>query len=230
MNFTIWILDLMRFVAFNGSPRRKGNTSLLLSEMLRGARDGGAHVEQIIAETVNLKYCQGCLKCNLIKRCRIRGDDWPELSRKILDADVLIFATPIYFHHLTAPLKKVLDRFRSFVHVQVTKDGLKHTPWHEWHKKFVLLLCLGSSSKADAQPVIDFFTFMTAMLGEDNRLHSIIGTRFVVTDQVKMTREELRKLYSKLDLPAYLTEQDYEHNQMLLKGCYELGKKLAEKV
>lgn len=220
----------MKVIAFNGSPRRKGNTSLLLSEMLRGARENGAHVEQIIAETVNLKYCQGCLKCNLTKRCRIRGDDWPEVSRKILDSDVLIFASPIYFHHLTAPLKKILDRFRSFVHVQVTEDGLKHTPWHEWHKLFVLLLCLGSSSKADAKPVIDFFKFMTAMLGDGNGLHSIIGTRFVVTNQVKMTQEELRELYSKLNLPAHVAEQDYERNQMLLKGCYESGKELAEKV
>lgn len=184
-------------------------------------------MEEIVADKVNLEYCRGCLKCNILKRCRVRGDDWPVLSKKILDTDVLIFASPIYFHHLTASLKKILDRFRSFVHVQVTENGLKHTPWHKWQKQFVLLLCLGSSNKADAQPVIDFFTFMTAMLGDGNVLQSIISTRFVVTSQVKMTGEELSELYHKLELPSHLAEHDSERNQKLLRRCYELGRDLA---
>jgi multimeric flavodoxin WrbA len=217
----------MRVLAFSGSPRRKGNTSLLLAEMLRGAREGGAEVEEIIAEDVNIKYCKGCLRCNLLKRCAIKDDDWPELSQKILDADVLIIASPIYFHHLTAPLKKILDRFRSFLHVQITETGLKHTPWHEWEKEFVLLLSLGSSSDNDAQPVIDLFQYMTSILGSRNRLHSIVGTRLAVVNQVRMTEEELCTLYPKLKLPANLAEQDYQRNQIFLKKCYELGRELA---
>ncbi|MFQ6091628.1 MAG: flavodoxin family protein [bacterium] len=218
----------MRVLAFNGSPRRQGNTSLLLKEMLRGARESGAQVEEILAGEINLKYCRGCLKCNLIKRCRIRSDDWPTLSAKILDADALVFASPIYFHHLTAPLKKILDRFRSFVHVQVTEDGLKHSPWHDWRKDFVLLLSLGSSNRADAQPVIDLFKYMTSILGAENRLRSVIGTRFVVTNQVRMTEQQLRDLYSKLDLPVHLTQRDYQRNRMLLQRCYEIGRELGE--
>ena len=219
----------MNILSLNGSPRRKGNTSLLLEELLRGARDSGAQVEEIIAEEVNLKYCKGCLRCNLLKRCAMKGDDWETLSSKILCADVLIFASPIYFHHLTAPLKKILDRFRSFLHVQITEHVLKHTTWHKWNKHFVLLLCLGSSNDEDAQPVLDLFKFMTTILGSENILHSIVGTRLAVTNQVRMTVEELFNLYPKLGLPPHLAEQDYHRNQMLLKKCYELGKKLGEK-
>ena len=216
----------MNILSLNGSPRRRGNTSLLLEELLRGARDSGAQVEEIIAEEVNLKYCKGCLRCNLLKRCAMKGDDWETLSSKILRADVLIFTSPIYFHYLTAPLKKILDRFRSFLHVQITEHGLKHTPWHEWKKQFVLLLCLGSSDDADAVPVINLFKFMTTILGPDNKLNSIVGTRLAVTNQVKMTVEELCNLYPKLGLPPHLAEQDYHRNQMLLKKCYDLGKEL----
>ena len=219
----------MKILALNGSPRRKGNTSLLLAEMVRGVREGGGDVEEIIAEDVTIKYCQGCLRCNLLKRCAIKDDDWPELSQKILDADVLIIASPIYFHHLTAPLKKILDRFRSFLHVQITEIGLKYTPWHEWEKDFVVLLSLGSSSDNDAQPVIDLFQYVTSMLGSRNRLHSIVGTRLAVVNQVQMTEEELHTLYPKLKLPAHLAEQDYQRNQILLKKCYELGRELAGK-
>ena len=219
----------MNILAFNGSHRRKGNTSLLLDELLRGAKEAGSQVEEIVAEEVNLKYCKGCLRCNLIKRCAIKGDDWPDLSSKLLNADALIFASPIYFHYLTAPLKKILDRFRSFLHVQITDHGLKHTPWREWRKQFVLLLCLGSSDCSDTQPVLDLFKFMTTILGSENILHSIVGTRLAVTNQVRMTVEELFNLYPKLGLPPHLAEQDYHRNQMLLKKCYELGKKLGEK-
>ena len=217
----------MRILAFSGSPRRKGNSSILLAEMLRGAQEAGAQTEEIIAEDVDLKYCKGCLRCNLLKRCAIKGDDWPELSQKILQADVLIFASPIYFHHLTAPLKKILDRFRSFVHVQITETGLKHTPWHEWKKVFVLILTMGSSSGADAQPVIDLFLYITTILGSKNILHSFMSNRLAVSNQVKMDEGELLELYPKIKLHSQLAKQDYQRNQKLLKNCREFGRTLS---
>ena len=118
----------MNILAFNGSPRRAGNTTHLVREFLRGAREAGARAEELVAEELNLKYCRGCLRCNVLKRCSIKGDDWEAVSQKILEADVLVFASPIYFHHLTAPLKKLLDRFRSFIHVQITNRGCGTRP------------------------------------------------------------------------------------------------------
>jgi len=217
----------MNVLAFNGSPRRNGNTSILVHELLRGARDSGADTEEIVAGTLNLHYCRGCLRCNLLRRCAIKGDDWESASQKILDADALIFASPIYFHHLSAPLKKLLDRFRSFINVQITEQGLLHTPWHRWRKHFVLLLCLGSSAEDDALPVIDLFTFMTKILGPENRLTSILGTRLAVVHQVAMDREELSRLYARLHLPLSRAKQDYQRNHKLMENCFKLGKSLA---
>jgi len=217
----------MKILALNGSPRRKGNTTLLLQEFLRGTRETGAEAAEIIADEANLKSCKGCLRCNLIKRCAIRGDDWPELSAGVLNSDVLVFASPVYFHHLTSPLKKILDRFRSFIQVRITQQALKHTPWQPWRKDFVLILSLGSSNAADAQPIIDLFKFMTSILGPENRLTSVTGTRLAVVNQVTMEKKELRELYRKIELPLHLAEQDYHHNRKLLKECYELGKEVA---
>jgi len=218
----------MNILAFNGSPRKKGNTSLLLKEIIKGARECSAKIDEIDTHKINLMYCKGCLRCNLIKRCAIKGDDWKGLTSKLLNADVIIFASPVYFHHLTAPLKKILDRFRSFVNVRITEDGLHYTPWHEWRKHFVLLLSLGSSDDADAQPVIDLFKYITAMLGPDNKLHCVTGTRLAVVNQVTMSEEELLSLYAKLKLPLHLATQDYQSNQTLLKRCYQLGKELTQ--
>ncbi|MEI6127135.1 MAG: NAD(P)H-dependent oxidoreductase, partial [Pseudomonadota bacterium] len=139
----------------------------------------------------------------------------------------IVFASPIYFHHLTASLKMLLDRFRSFIHVQITEHGLKHTPWQDWRKQFILLLCMGSPDAADALPVIDLFKFITKMLGHENTLHSIIGTRLAVPKQVCMTENELFALYKKLQLPSHLAEQDWRRNQDLIKQCYEQGTSLA---
>lgn len=148
---------------------------------------------------------------------------------QILEADLLAFASPVYFHHLTSPLKKILDRFRSFMHVRITERGLIHTTWHEWKKHFVILLAQGSPDDADAKPVIDLFSFLTRALGPGNSLHTIVGTRLAVKGQVAMSREDLHTLYTRLELPDHLADADYERNQALLQSCYDLGRRLAEK-
>lgn len=217
-----------KIVAFNGSARINGNTHFLLKSFLEGAEKSGAGFEKIDAHEINLDYCNGCLRCNLIKRCSICDDEWNELSAKILDSDILVFATPIYFHHVSGQLKKIIDRFRSFFHVQITETGLKHTPHVEWDKDFVLLLSLGSSSNEDALPVIELFKGFIEILGPKNRLHVITATRLGVVKQVIKTEDELTTLYPKLGLPQNLVEGDYHKNQQIIQKCFELGEKLSE--
>jgi len=219
---------MKKVLALHGSMRKNGNTSILLEHFLNGAKNFTIAAEEITATDINLEYCRGCLRCNVIRRCSINEDDWGEVSEKIHEADVIVFASPVYFHHITAPLKKLLDRFRSFVHVQITESGLIHTPWEEWDKVFVLLLCMGSSDVSDAKPVIDLFKFITSILGTRNRLHIITATRLAVLKQVAKNVEELENIYPKLGLPAHLAKEDFKKNQKVLKQCYDLGKALGQ--
>src|SRR5512137_2904181 len=99
--------NYITITAFHGSPRKNSNSSHLLREFLRGAGDRGARCHEVFADRCNVHCCRGCLRCNLIKRCAIKGDDWEALRLKILEADVLVFASPVYFHHVTAPLKQI---------------------------------------------------------------------------------------------------------------------------
>ena len=218
---------MKKILAFNGSPRPHGNTSYLLKAFTDGAGQHTDSLEVIHPHELNLEHCHGCLRCNLLMRCSITRDDWEQISRKILDADVLVFATPIYFHHLPGPFKILLDRFRSFQHVQITESGLIHTPWHEWRKDFALLLCMGSPDDSDADPVIDLFRFVTSMLGSGNRLHVIKATRLAVSRQVTKNEDELRTLYEKMKLPAHLVAQDHDRNQKILAACRQLGMELT---
>jgi multimeric flavodoxin WrbA len=219
---------MKKIVAFNGSPRSNGNSTHLLDHFFKGAENYTTDYEQIDAHNLNIEFCRGCLRCNLLGRCSIQGDQWPEISQKISQADVLVFASPIYFHHVTAQLKKVLDRFRSFIRVELTESGLRHIPAEDWNKDFVLLLSMGSSDDADAQPVIDLFNFLTQTLGSSNKLHTIKGTRLAVSNQIVKTAYELRALYPKLKLPERLAEKDYMKNRELLEQCQRLGEILAK--
>ncbi|MBU8891383.1 MAG: flavodoxin family protein [Bacteroidales bacterium] len=219
---------MKKVLVLDGSTRKLGNTSVLLQHFIDGAKNNSGNIEQVTAKEIDIKYCNGCLRCNLIKRCSIRDDDWEDLSKKIDEADVLVFASPIYFHYVTAPLKNIIDRFRSFVHVQITETGLIHTPVKEWNKDFVLLLSMGSSDDKDAQPVIDLFEYMKKVLGENNRIHVIKATRLAVIKQVQKTEEELKELYPKLKLDENLAKEDFRKNQEILSKCYELGKELTK--
>lgn len=216
-----------KILAFNGSARKNGNTHFLLEAFLNGVEQSGVSINIVDTHKVNLTFCTGCLRCNLIKRCSIHGDEWNSISAEILEANILVFATPVYFHHVTAQLKKIIDRFRSFVHVQITETGLKHKPHVKWNKDFVLLLSLGSSGNQDAQPVIELFKYMVKILGRENRLHTIVANRLGVAKQVVKTKKELQLLYPKLGLPDSLAENDFAKNQKILQDCFDLGKKLS---
>ena len=113
---------MKKILAFNGSPRSGSNTSYLLEHFLEGTSLSPDNFEVIEPHALHLDHCHGCLRCNVLRRCSISGDDWEQISGKILDADVLVFASPIYFHHLPGPVKILLDRFRSFNHVQITES------------------------------------------------------------------------------------------------------------
>ncbi len=219
---------MKKIVAFRGSPRPQGNSSLLLQSFIDGAKKNNAEILLINAYKANINYCMGCLRCNILGHCSIETDDWKDISSKILDADVLVFASPIYFHHISAPLKKILDRFRSFVKIQMTETGLIHTPWQKWDKDLVLLLSMGTSEDIDAQPVIDLFGYIREFLGENNRLHYILGKRLAMAKQITMPESKLKILYSKLQLPIKLAEIDAVNNKRLLDNAYDLGFKLSQ--
>ena len=103
-----------------------------------------------------------------------------------------------------------------------------HTPHQDWKKDFVLLLSMGSPDNKDAEPVKDLFKYMCEILGPENKLHIIEGTRLAVSNHVVKTQEEMEELYPKMKLPVELAEVDYNRNQEVLGKCFELGRKVVK--
>ena len=91
------------------SPRLGSNSELLASEFARGAAQAGHKVEQISLRGKEIQFCRGCFVCQTTKRCVIR-DDADQIEQKMEKADVLVFATPIYYYEMSGQMKTMLDR------------------------------------------------------------------------------------------------------------------------
>jgi multimeric flavodoxin WrbA len=96
-----------------GSPRKKGNTHILVSRILDGAKDEGALTEILFLGDLNIRECDGCHVCWKGKQCS-KKDDMNKIYPKIIQSDVIILGTPVYWYAPTALMKCFIDRFVYF--------------------------------------------------------------------------------------------------------------------
>jgi multimeric flavodoxin WrbA len=99
------------------SPRKQGNTEILLGEALRGAQQEGAEVELYSVVGKAIAPCDGCRTCRETGECHIK-DDMQNIYSKLLEADGIIFGTPVYFYSMTAQAKAVIDRTIALNHTE----------------------------------------------------------------------------------------------------------------
>lgn len=100
----------MKNVLIISSSLRKGsNSEALACEFARGAADSGNKVKQISLRDKDIRFCRGCLACQNTQKCVI-ADDAPAIVAAMHDADVIAFASPIYYYEMSGQLKTLLDR------------------------------------------------------------------------------------------------------------------------
>ena len=97
----------MKIFGLSCSPRKQGNTETLLVEALQGAQHEGADVELYSVLGKTIEPCDGCRACNEKGECHIK-DDMQGLYNRLLGADGIIFATPVYFYSMTAQAKAIV--------------------------------------------------------------------------------------------------------------------------
>jgi multimeric flavodoxin WrbA len=105
----------MKILGLSFSPRERGNTELLLEKALEGATQCGADTELYRAADKNIEPCDACGACFKTGECPI-DDDMQSLYKKMLDADGIIFGSPVYFYNITAQGKAVVDRTIALGH------------------------------------------------------------------------------------------------------------------
>jgi multimeric flavodoxin WrbA len=120
-------------LAIYGSPRRKGNTTLLLQSAVQGARDAGAEVEEVVLRDLEMSPCLEIYGCKKTGRCVIK-DDFQKVYDQLLRCDGLMLASPIFFYTVSAHTKILMDRCQS---LWVKRYWLEKTPFgrREFTKK-----------------------------------------------------------------------------------------------
>ena len=103
----------MRITVLTGSPRKNGTSNYMADEFIRGAKENGHEVFRFDTAKANVRNCIACQSCAMGSKACIHKDDFVELRENLLNSDVIVFVTPIYYFGMTSTLKKVIDRFYS---------------------------------------------------------------------------------------------------------------------
>jgi len=118
-------------LAIYGSPRRKGNTTLLLKRAVEGVREEGGNVEEIVLRDLKMSPCLEIYGCKETGRCAIK-DDFQAVYDKLLACDGLMLASPIFFYAVSAHTKILMDRCQS---LWVKRYWIDKTPFGKKHFK-----------------------------------------------------------------------------------------------
>ena len=134
----------MRVLGIVGSPRIGGNTDILIDEVLAGAKEAGASVEKVILNKLEIRPCQACNSCYKTGIC-MQKDDMEALLNKMLESEIWILGTPIYWWGPSAQFKTFLDRW-----------------YHPKHQEFkgkrvVLVIPLGGEHERYARHTVGLF-------------------------------------------------------------------------
>ena len=103
----------MKIIILMGSPNRKGSTSILVEQFIKGAEEAGYTCEVCDVCHMNIHPCTGCVRCGYEGPC-VQKDDVEIIRQKLLNCDMVVFATPLYYYGMSAQLKTVVDRFCAY--------------------------------------------------------------------------------------------------------------------
>lgn len=142
----------MKILVITGSPRKNGNSNTLADYFIKGAKDSGHNVVRFDSAFKNVHPCIACNKCGMNGQCVFK-DDFEFVRNDIVDADAVIFATPMYYFGISARIKAVIDRFYAI-------NGQIHTL-----KKSALIMTYADTSPKEAEPIISHYETLLRYLG-----------------------------------------------------------------
>ncbi|WP_428898365.1 Multimeric flavodoxin WrbA [Parelusimicrobium proximum] len=124
-----------KVLVISTSPRKGGNSDMLCGEFIKGAEAAGHKTDKIFLSDKKVAYCKGCMACMNTGKCVIK-DDAADILDKMVCADVIVFATPVYFYNMSAQMKTLIDRCcpkytkmsgKEFYAVMTAYDDAKNT-------------------------------------------------------------------------------------------------------
>ena len=142
----------MKILVITGSPRKNGNSATLADHFIKGAEEAGHEVVRFDAAFRKVHPCIACNSCGMNGPCVFK-DDFEFVREHIVEADCVVFATPMYYFGISAQLKAVIDRFYAI-------NGSIHVP-----KKAVLLMTYANTAASEAVPIRSHYEVLLKYLG-----------------------------------------------------------------
>ena len=103
---------MKKIIVISTSLRHGSNSDMLADHFIDGAKSAGNDVEKISLVGKNIQFCKGCMACQKMGRCTIK-DDVNDIMAKVLQADVVVWATPIYYYEMSGQMKTLIDRMNA---------------------------------------------------------------------------------------------------------------------
>ena len=145
--------DKMKIVVLTGSPRKNGNSTYLAEQFIKGAEEKGHEVFRFDCAFKQVEPCRACNRCGMDGPC-IFNDDFQELRPRLIEADMVVFATPMYYFSISAQMKRVIDRFYAI------NGQIKGA-----HKKAAFLMTYADTARKEAEPMLVHYHTLMDYLG-----------------------------------------------------------------
>lgn len=145
--------DKMKIVVLTGSPRANGNSAYLAEQFIKGAQEKGHEIYRFDCAFKHVEPCRACNRCGMNGTC-IFNDDFLELRPKLIEADMVVFASPMYYFGISAQMKRVIDRFYAI------NGQIKGAP-----KKVAFLMTYADTAAREAEPMLAHYRMLMDYLG-----------------------------------------------------------------
>jgi multimeric flavodoxin WrbA len=140
-----------KVIVLSASPRKGGNSDLLCDQFVKGAQESGNEAEKIFLKDKKINYCTGCGTCINGKKACPQKDDMTGILEKMIGADVIVMATPVYFYTMNGQMKTLIDR--TCARYTEIKD-----------KDFYFILTAADNSKPAMERTMEGFRAFTSCL------------------------------------------------------------------
>lgn len=160
-----------KVLIISSSPRKNGNSEQLCDEFMNGALEAGHKVKKIVLKEEKIEFCKACDACKKGKPCAIK-DDTSSIVQKMIDYDVIVLASPVYFYSISAQLKTLIDRtYARYLEIE--------------NKEFYFILTAADDNLANVQRAVESLRGFTFCLNGAQEKGVLYGTSLWKKGDVK---------------------------------------------
>lgn len=165
----------MKIVVLTGSPRRNGNTNYLADRFIAGANEAGHEVFRFDCASHKVSPCIACNRCGMNGDC-VFNDDFSIVRPKIIEADMVVFVTPMYYFGFSSQLKTVIDRFYAI------NGRIKG-----YSKKTAFMMAYADTASSEAQAMLLHYRTLAEYLGWED-VGTVVAPGVWTAGSIKNTR------------------------------------------